>query len=685
MTATFTPQIDATLEIKASASNAHLWLEEIITGDQHERIQLVWDKLDEAQWYINVLLSGGKNHEGNFLPLADKELLTAMQDVQKLFHKWKLLAYQRIELDKSVSGIGTDIDQQFDRMFKDLIEKADQVETMLKYEINKTLTEFLILQATLIIVSLLLFISLIYFLNKKDLINNLQFSELKYQEERLATTLNSIGDAVIATDNEHKITLINPVAEALTGWTFAQAKGKDLKQIFNIKNMNTGQVVENPVSKVLATGHICELASHTVLTNRNGTQYHIADSAAPIYSQNNEITGVILVFHDVTEEYRLQKQLTHHNKMDAIGHLAGGVAHDFNNILTAILGATQLLDNPQRNLDDKSQKYVKMIFDAANRAANLTSKLLAFGRKGAIISTAVDVHSIINDLVTIFQQTLDKSIKISATENAKSSCTAGDDSAIQNALMNLGINASQAMSNGGEIHIETKNVILDSDFCDKSPFNIDPGQFIEIEFRDTGSGIDSKHIDNIFEPFFTTKKQGKGTGLGLAAVYGTIREHKGLISVKSELGTGTVFKILLPCSYAATELPNEPKTITLGNQQLILVVDDEEVIRITCKMMLENMGYQILIAADGQEAIEIYQQHPKIKIVLMDMIMPKMNGQEAFYEMKKINPDCKVIIASGFTKENDISKMQKAGLVGFLKKPYSEYELSQIISENLSA
>ncbi|MGL1891465.1 MAG: response regulator [Spirochaetaceae bacterium] len=383
------------------------------------------------------------------------------------------------------------------------------------------------------------------------------------------------------------------------------------------------------------------------------------------------------------EKINLQDQLQQSRKMDAIGQLAGGVAHDFNNMLTGIIGAAQLLQNPIRNLDEKGLAYVEMILDASNRASDLTTKLLAFGRKGKIISTSIDIHTIVDDTLALFNRSIDKKIRISASKNAEQSTVIGDNTALQNSLLNLGINASHAMPDGGELTIETRNIILNNNYCNSSPFDISEGNYIEITIRDTGNGITPDNINKIFEPFFTTKKQGEGTGLGLASVYGTIQDHHGVINVYSEIGIGTVFNLYLPCSDDVVK-KNPMEKIVLEGAGQVLLVDDEELVRMTGKYTLEEMGYKVILAENGLEAIDIFEKNfHDIDLVILDMIMPKMNGTEAFEKMKKIDENCKIIISSGFTKDENLNELRKKGLTGFIQKPFRDYELSKLLSEIL--
>jgi len=507
--------------------------------------------------------------------------------------------------------------------------------------------------------------------------------KLKRNEENLLTTLNSIGDAVIATDLEGRVVRMNPIAEKLTGWRFAESCQKPLSDIFRIIHAHTRKSAENPVAKVLSTNNIVGLANHTVLISRSGKEYHIADSGAPIRSENGETTGVVLVFRDITEEYVLQERLRQGEKMQAIGQLAGGIAHDFNNMLGGIVGAAELLQlNEDVLADEESKMSLEIIMQASEQAAELTSKLLAFGRKGKMTSTAIDVHRIVDDTVAILHRTIDKKITIFIKKNARNPTISGDNTALQNALLNIGINASHAMSEGGEIHISTQNVQLGPDDCKILPFELEAGPFIEIVVKDTGCGIPPGNLPKIFEPFFTTRTQGKGTGLGLAAVYGTIIEHYGAITVQSQLEQGSTFRLLLPSSESTIFLGRRRPEVTLTGSGKVLVVDDERVIRKTGKMLLERMGYEVFLAENGLEAVKMYQNMgDTIDLVIMDMIMPEMNGREAFFRIKELDNDSKIVISSGFTKDESLDDLKCLGLSGVIRKPYRSAELSQLLKD----
>jgi PAS domain S-box-containing protein len=516
--------------------------------------------------------------------------------------------------------------------------------------------------------------------------------KIQKSEENLKVTLNSIGDAVITTDSELNIIRMNPVAEQLTGWQIVEAKNKSLSEIFIIRDTHTKNKISNPAKESIKTKKTVISPQNIVLISREKKECHISSSASPILAKEGNIIGAILIFRDISDIYNkeleakeLENRLNQSRKLDAIGQLAGGVAHDFNNMLGGILGAAQILKLTNPDLNEKSNEFIDIIINASERAAKLTSQLLAFSRRGRIASTSIDVQKIIKDTLLILKQTLDKKINIIDLNKADYLTIIGNDTEIQNALINLGINAAHAMPNGGTLSFITRNIELDQIYCKESAFEIEPGDFLEIEVRDTGCGISSDNLSKIFEPFFTTKELGKGTGLGLSAVYGTIKKHHGAIKVYSEEGTGTVFHIYLPNSISEIKKrlkPTEEKFITgKGN---ILLVDDEDIIRVTGSFMLTKMGYNVISVKNGEEAIKIFQKkHSQIDLVITDMIMPKMNGTETFYKLKEIDKNCKIIISSGFTKDENLKELKKEGLAGFIDKPFRAIELNKLITSIL--
>ena len=404
------------------------------------------------------------------------------------------------------------------------------------------------------------------------------------------------------------------------------------------------------------------------------------------------VPGKLAIFFlDITERKagemerkQLQDQLVQSRKMDAIGQLAGGVAHDFNNMLGGIIGAAEMLD---KLLPDEpmARRFNSMILEAAGRAADLTSKLLAFSRNSPPASSPVDVHDIIRETVTLLQNTIDRRITLHTDLQAAAFTVVGDPSQLQNVLLNLGINGSHAMPEGGTLSIATRVADVDPETGDDTPFSLKPGRHLEIEVRDTGMGIEPEHLGRVFEPFFTTKGQGRGTGLGLASAYGTIKQHGGSISVHSEPDTGTVFRILLPLAHvqAIQKSPLPPVQHGCGR---VLVVDDEEVMRLTARAILEDLGYQVILAENGRDAIDSYTGlQGEIDLIILDMVMPVMNGRDCFAALRKIDRNVKVILSSGFTREEDLQEMKMAGLDAFVRKPYRANTLSQVVHDVLAS
>ncbi|MCP4377539.1 MAG: response regulator [bacterium] len=375
----------------------------------------------------------------------------------------------------------------------------------------------------------------------------------------------------------------------------------------------------------------------------------------------------------------------HALKMEAIGRLAGGIAHDFNNILTAILGNAELLQM-EGFAQDARDDMLKQILDAAKRAAELTRQLLDFARKGTFQIATVDITDIIGRTVSLLTHSIDKRIKIKLDMRADPPNVLADPSQIENALVNLGMNACDAMPDGGTLTLATKNIMLNESLCDNYNGELVPGPYVEISVSDTGGGMDNETRNRIFEPFFTTKDVGKGTGLGLASVYGCIKSHYGNIRVKSNPGEGTTFKMLLHASETACISSDNPSgQISPTGSGHILVVDDEGIVREFMTAVLQKLGYSVSLCTDGAEAVEYFvNQHQDIDLVILDLIMPNLNGLEAFRKLKAIDPDVKVLISSGFSQNETANGLLDEGAIGLLSKPFQVSQLSQMVAAHLS-
>jgi len=504
-------------------------------------------------------------------------------------------------------------------------------------------------------------------INKQFDVINSQKAKTTQIKNYLSNIVNSMPSILIGIDSNFRITQWNLEAQNKTGFTEEIAIGKNLKDLIP-RLFPYFDKIKNAIKNRKPY-----LANNTLYKNNDKIIYENI-GIYPLIA--NGVQGAVIRIDDITKQYQMEQQLNQSRKMDAIGQLAGGVAHDFNNMLTGISGAAQLLQLPKHNLSSKGLNLVDMILNASQRAAELTAKLLAFGRKEELTFEAIDINEIIDSTIEIFNRTIDKKIKIKVNKSAHNTIIFGNKSALQNALLNLGINASHAMKNGGDLTFNTKNIFLTEKYCSVSPFDIKEGNYLQIEIRDTGCGISQENIKKIFDPFFTTKEEGKGTGLGLSSVYGTVKNHFGAITVYSEVGNGTSFHILIPLSQTEIKIENDNED-TYSGSGTILLVDDEEIIRITSKDMLEEMGFKVILAENGLEAVNIFKdKFSEIDLVIMDMIMPEMKGSEAFFKMKEIDNNCKIIITSGFTKDENIGNLRNNGLAGFIQKPFNIFDLS---------
>ncbi len=421
----------------------------------------------------------------------------------------------------------------------------------------------------------------------------------------------------------------------------------------------------------------------TVVVRKDGSRFPARVHASSInYGGSPARAGAVA---DITQEKSVEDRLRQSQKLEALGQLAGGITHDFNNQLGGIVGYCEMLE---KRLDDpKLKHYAGNIQDCAQRAGDLTQQLLAFARRGKYQSIPVDLHGAIERAIAILERSIDKRITITRRFEADPATTLGDPTLLESLLLNLGLNARDAMPDGGELIFDTRITALDADYCRSLPYDIRPGRFVRICVTDTGCGMSRFVLEHLFEPFFTTKEVGKGTGMGLAAVYGTVKQHAGAVNVYSEPGHGTTFRVYLPLVDAAAEKgPEAVEALRAEAPACVLIVEDEEILRNVAAQMLVDLGYQVRLQVDGESAVRYYRDHwREIDIVLLDMIMPVMNGQDAYRAMKEINPEVRVLLASGYSLNGAAQAMLDEGVRGFLQKPYRQAELAAKVAETLAA
>lgn len=421
-------------------------------------------------------------------------------------------------------------------------------------------------------------------------------------------------------------------------------------------------------------------------------------SIRPNFNEENELLYIDGVLRDITGQRRLEEQLRQSQKMEVVGTLSGGLAHDFNNVLCGILGTASLLriqlakgtEFSKEKLCDKMDTVIEL----SNRAADVVAQLMIISRKQEVSLAPVDLRSVIGHVVRICRNTFDKSIELAVDIADDQLMINADSGQIEQVLLNLCINASHAMtimreegdSHRRELSITTARQFADHHFCIYHPAVVKGTEYWVLSVRDTGIGMDAKTVSRVFDPFFTTKEKGIGTGLGLSMAYNIVQQHKGLIDVYSEPGMGTTFNVYLPVLADDESFADVGYTADMPTGEgLLLVADDEPLVRQAAKSILEELGFDVLLAEDGEAAVSLYKEHSdEIKAIVMDMIMPKKSGMEAFLEIQRIRPDVKIIFSSGFMQDKRITKLTEMGIGDFIKKPYSMHMLAAAIARLLT-
>lgn len=506
-------------------------------------------------------------------------------------------------------------------------------------------------------------------------------SKVEESEKLLATILENAPAVISIKDLNGKYLVINDEFEKVFNLDKREIINKTDKELFDD---HLARSFHLNMSEVIRKGEPMQFEE--VIPKNDGPHLYISNKF-PVYNKDGEIYAVGSMSTDISDKRNLEIRLRQSEKMQAVGQLAGGVAHDFNNQLAGIIGYSDMIKEKSEN-DASIQEYVKYILTAAKRSSELTDQLLAFARKGKYQSVIVNIHEIIDETIALLKRSISKKIELKENFCSKNLKVLGDATQLQNVILNLAVNSCDAMDDGGELIISTELTFLDNKFCKKSSYTIKPGMFIQITVEDDGQGIPQENLNRIFEPFFTTKEPGQGTGMGLSAAYGTIKNHNGAIDIESEINEGTKIIVYLPEAQneenksVEKEIPEE----SVKGFGEIVVIDDESVIRRMISRILPSLGYNVKDFEKGTEAIEYYRNHYNdIDLVIVDMIMPEMDGKDVFKALYKINPNVKILLSSGFSIEGDAQKLIDMGAQGFIHKPYRKAELSRKVAEILKS
>ncbi|MBW2172382.1 MAG: PAS domain S-box protein, partial [Deltaproteobacteria bacterium] len=494
---------------------------------------------------------------------------------------------------------------------------------------------------------------------------------LRDSEERYRTLFETSRDVIYITAREGEFIDVNQAGLDLFGYTRDEMIGMNARKIY--VDPNDRSLFQREIE---SEGAVTDY--EVKFCKKDGTPMECLLTASLREAKDGSIMGYQGIIRDITERKRLEAQLQQAQKMEAIGTLAGGIAHDFNNLLMGIQGNVSLTLSDMDTADPHYER-LKNTEKQIQSGAKLTSHLLGYARKGRYEVKPLSLNQLVEETSDTFSRTK-REVTIHCELAEDLFAVEADHGQIEQVLWNLFINAADAMPGGGELILETTNV-THKDMKEKLYEPI-PGRYVLLRVTDTGTGMSRDIMERIFDPFFTTKERGRGTGLGLASAYGIIKGHGGYIDVTSREGKGTTFKIYFPASRKRVHEALKHSDLLVTGTETVLLVDDEEAIRQVGQELLETMGYHVLLASNGEEAIELYGRHSDdIDLVLLDIVMPQMGGGEAYERMKEINPDVKVLLLSGYSIDGEAADILQRGCNGFIQKPFTMKELSGRIRE----
>ena len=504
-------------------------------------------------------------------------------------------------------------------------------------------------------------------------------ARLDEDRRRLSTGIEQTAESIIITDTEGRALYVNPAFERITGYSRNEVIGRRLNIL---KSGKRGPEFYRKLWKTIKAGEVWQ--GRFINKKKDGTLYTDEATITPVRDESGVIVNYVSVQRDVTRELQLEEQYYQAQKMEAVGRLTAGIAHDFNNLLTAINGFAELMRN-QLKPDDPYQKYVESIIHSGQLAADLIRQLLIFSRKQVVEPKVLNLNTIVAEMGKLLQRIIGEDIQLKTTLTPELWPIKVDPAQIEQIIVNLGVNARDAMPEGGQLTIETANVTLDDSYVGHH-LETQPGEYVMLAVSDTGMGMNEEVKAHIFEPFFTTKEGGKGTGLGLTTIYGIVKQCGGNIWLYSEEGQGTVFKIYLPRTMEAlTPLSRRDQAGEIPRgEETILLVEDDAAVRELESQVLRQQGYTVLEAVDGEEALRLTQTHSAdIHLLLTDVVMPQMSGRELADQLESVRPNMKILFTSGYTDEAIAHHGVLEPEINFLQKPFGPLSLIRKVQEVL--
>src|SRR5262245_48087255 len=509
--------------------------------------------------------------------------------------------------------------------------------------------------------------------------NNRQIAaSLRLSEAKLAGILASAMDAIITVDESQEIVLFNAAAEKMFRCSAKDALGDSLDRFIPDRFREAHREHVHVFGKTNVTQRAMGKMRSLYGLRSDGEEFPIEASISQINADDHRLFTAIV--RDISDKKRLEAQFLRAQRMESIGTLAGGIAHDLNNVLSPILTAVELLQ--MRLNDESSQRLLNILHTNAVRGGEMIKQVLSFARGVEGEHIPLQPTHLIKEIVKILADTMPKNIEITFTMEPGLWGVSGDATQLHQVLMNLCVNARDSMPQGGKLRIEAENVEIDEHYA-RMYVEAKPGRYVSIAVADTGYGISEQNLTKIFDPFFTTKEHGQGTGLGLSTVSGIVRSHGGFVNVYSEIGRGARFKVYLPAIESAHAAPAKPsqRDLPMGDGELILVIDDESAIREIARETLDAFGYRVVVAGDGAEAIAIFAAHKKdVKLVITDMMMPYMDGPATIRAMRRLDPKVKIIATSGLKAEDKLADAAQLGVKTFLSKPYTAEKLLKTVA-----